>query len=237
MRNLVNLSGSIAKKEVLVPIESNIMENTFVCEASSPYANYYGQLPQKPKPNSIFLFTQKFYFLEEILSFSQHVENNILDNINIASAVIAFQNKQYPAIRIKNFENYSQLASLQLCLANQGIEFAPELKIIGKVQARINKLFVLEEMEPGIYMDLIEENKGYFIHDTKISPLGFEQTISSLKNNSVYKLFDAVQGEILLDGNVLETVRVFAEGLRLEFIKSITIEFRKQAIHANIQVS
>ena len=51
MKNLVNLSGSICKNEVLTPLTSNILGHTFVCEATSPYANYYGQVPQKPKPN------------------------------------------------------------------------------------------------------------------------------------------------------------------------------------------
>ena len=52
----VTYCGSITKKESLIPLESHILENTWVAEANFPYANYYGQVPAKPKPNSLFLF-------------------------------------------------------------------------------------------------------------------------------------------------------------------------------------
>lgn len=237
MKNLVNLSGSIAKKEVLVPIKNHILENTCVSEASNPYANYYGQVPREAKPNSIFFYTKKFYFLEEILSCAQGAEKCLLERINIASAHIYFKGKQFSAIRIKNFANYNQIAALQKCLMSKGIEFSPKLHIEGEVETRINKPFVLEELTDNIYMDLEEENKGYFFHNHKVSAEKFAEIITSMKNSTACKLFDAVQGEILQNGNVVEIVRVYAEGLELQFLKCMAAEFKKQLTHANTQVS
>ena len=235
MKNLVNLSGSIAKKEVLAPIKSHILENTYVSEATDPYANYYGQVPQNAKPNSIFIYTSKFYFLEEILSCTKGAKECIQERINIASAHIQFKGKQYSAIRIKNFDDYTQIASLQECLLiEKGMVFSPKLNIQGKVEARINKLFVLEEVDDRIYIDLKEDNKGYFFHDYKVPADRFEQIITSMKNSTACKLFDAVQGEILQNGKVVEIVRVYAEGLELKFLKCMATEFKKQLTLANI---
>lgn len=227
MKNQVILSGSIAKKETLVPIEANILENTFVTEAASPYANYYGSLPQKPKPNSLFFHTQKFFFLEEILSFSKHLEKYLLEKINIASSYIEYNNKQYPAIRIKNFPDYSQLAVLQQCLILQDVELTPRLNIKGEVKVRINKLFDLNKIETDIYMDINEENKGYIMLEQKILPENFDEVTSKVKNNTECKLFDVVQGEVLMNGEVREIIRIFAEGLDVQLLKCLKNRFKK----------
>jgi hypothetical protein len=227
MKNQLILSGSISKKEIVVPIEANILENTFVTEATKPYANYYGSLPQKANPNSIFFHTQKFYFLEEILSFSQSLEKCLLDKINIASSHVEFKKKQYPAIRIKSFPDYSQITTLQQCFISHGVELTPKLIINGEVETRVNKLFYLEEIEPNLFMDLIEEHKGYFVCEKKILPKHFEKIMNRVKNNTECRLFDAVQGEILKNGNVIEVIRIFAEGLDLPLLKCLKERFQK----------
>ncbi len=237
MKNLFILSGSITKKEILVAIKNHILENTCVSEANSPYANYYGQLPRKAKPNSIFLFTNRFYFLEEILSCAQGAEKCLMESINIASAHILFKNRQLPAVRIKNFADYSQIAALQNCLLAKGITFLPKLYIEGEVETRVNKIFAIEEVDHGIYMDMDEDNKGYFFHEHKMPPEKFMQITTKMKNNAVGKLFDMVQGEILRDGNVMEMVRVFAEGLEVSFLQTMKQEFNKLASRSNILVS
>lgn len=237
MKNLVNLSGSICKNEVLTPLTSNILEHTFVCEASSPYANYYGQVPQKPKPNSLFLFTKKFYYIDQILSCAQYVEKCLLDEINIASAIIEHRGKQYPAIRIKHFPDYKNLPELQKCMLSHDVEFAEKLHINGETRACINKLFVLEKIEPGIYMDLVEDHKGYFMYDAKITTKQFSELMCLIRNNPSCILFDAVQGQILQDGNVLDMVRIFAEGLDIDTLKCLALAFRKRATRASTPVS
>lgn len=221
MKKHIQLSGSIAKKETLVPIQSNVLENTSVAEAALPYANYYGQLPSKAKPNSLFLFTTKFYFLEDILNRAQRIDACLIEKINIASAIIEYKNKQYSAIRIKHFPDYNQISNLQSCLIKQGIEFAPKIHLQGEVIAHINKLFSLEELEADFFKDNQEENKGYFIYGNRMSTEEFELLMKKVKNNGNCKLFDAVRGTILRNGKVFEIVRVFSEGLDLALLKCV----------------
>lgn len=223
----IHLNGVISKKEKLVSLPVSNLPNVSVAEASSPYANYYGQVPRRAKPNSLFLFTSEFYFLSEIISYAQKVEKCLLDRINIASAVLHFRNKQFSAIRLKNFPDYKQLANVQDCMNKQGIVFLNKINIEGEVLAKISKLFKLEEVDTGFYMDLVEDHKGYFTHQSRIDSDNFNQLMRQIKNNGNCKLFDAVQGELLLNGSIVEIVRIYSEGLDLELLKCIKKEFEK----------
>lgn len=228
MKTLLKICGSISKVEMLSPLKSHVLPNTCVAEASLPYAHYYGQIPQKnAQPNSIFLLVKKFYFLEEILSFSQNIEKCLLDKINFAAAILDLNGKQIPAIRIKFFPEYSQLTSLQTCLQNEGIEFLKDQKISGNIHTRIHKLFLLEEAEPDFYFDQTEKNKGYFICNQRITERKFNIILETIRNNSSCKLFDAVKGEFILDGKVKEVIRVFSEGIDLELLKCIQKQFNR----------
>ncbi|MCK3685261.1 hypothetical protein [Maribellus sp. YY47] len=228
MKTILNICGSISKTEMLSPLKSHILANTSVVEASLPYAHYYGQLPQKnAQPNSIFLLVKKFYFLEEILSFSQSVEKCLLEQINFATALLEVNGKQIPAVRIKFFPDYKQLANLQSCLQNEGMVFLSDTNISGKVHTRIHKLFTLEEPKPGFYFDQTEMNKGYFLTDSRIPADKFVTVLDTIRNNSSCKLFDAVQGKFIMNGKVKEIIRVFAEGIDLELMKCIQQQFNK----------
>jgi len=194
MKAPIQVCGSISKQEILNLIKTNILPDTFVAEASEPYADYYGGGPNEAKPNSIFMFTRKFYFLEEILSLQHKLENCPLDKLNMATAIVYINEKQYPAIRLKFFPDYRRLAELQKCFIKQGIEFAPPMGLKGKYRTDIHKVFELEEDEPGIYLDCVEANKGYFSFPQKLSSSGFYEIFASIKNNSSCRLFDAEQG-------------------------------------------
>ena len=55
--NLIKVCGSITKKESLIPVNYNILKNTYDAEANNPYFGYYGMVPEQANPNSLFLFT------------------------------------------------------------------------------------------------------------------------------------------------------------------------------------
>ncbi len=226
MKNQVHLSGLIIKHEELIPLHLKNLQIS-ISEANNPYANYYGSVPRKAVPNSLFLFTNRFYYLEEIISYAKQIEKCLFEKINIASAVIQWNGKQFNAIRIKNFPEYEQLSTLQSCLADQGVEFVQKLPVEGLVLAKISKLFKLNEPEDSFYIDLLEENKGYFTHEKRVSDAEFSRIMTQVKHNGNCHIFDAVRGEIIVDGQIHEIVRIFAEGLNLQLLKCIKKEFDK----------
>lgn len=227
MKTLFQVCGSISKTEVLSQIQTNIMHDTCVAEASEPYAGYYGGLPENAKPNSLFLFTQKFYFLEDILSLKPSLPNCKTEKLNLATAIVTINHKQFPAIRLKFFPNYNQLGQLQECFTRQGIIFSPPLHLQGRYFTQIHKLFELEETEHGIYFDRVEENKGYFTVSRKIMPEELEEINRHIKNNSSCRLFDAAPGSVIVNGKITEIVRVFAEGVDDAMLKCIQKHYEK----------
>lgn len=226
MKSPLHVCGSIIKQEVLSQIKSNILPDTFVAEAPHPYADYYGRFPEKAKPNSIFLFTRKLYLLEDVLDLKKSTANCKLDDLNLAIALIDINEKQYPAIRLKFFPDYERLHELQECFLKQGIQFAHPTHISGTHHASIHKLFKLDEIGEGIFIDLIEANKGYFMIDRSIDPNEFNDIHTFIRNNGACRLFDAEQGKILLNGKVQHLVRVYAEGIDRTLLQCIQKQFK-----------
>jgi len=227
MKALVQICGSISKQETLSQIKSNILTNTLVAEASEPYADYYGGRPNEVKPNSIFLFTRNFHFLEEVLRLNHKIENCPLEKLNVATAIIYINSRQYPAIRLKFFPDYKHLVNIQECLLKQGIELASPISIQGKYRTDIHKIFELEEDEPGIFFDHLEDNKGYFTFPQKLSSAEFYEVFESIKNSSSCRLFDAEQGSFIINGKVQDMVRVYSEGLDIQLMECIRQQFGK----------
>lgn len=228
--NTVTYCGSVTKKEALIPLETNILEDTWVAEANFPYANYYGQVPTKPKPNSIFLFTENFYSLEEVLWFSNELSICTAEKINVASAFIEYQKKQFPAIRVKNFPDYEQIKNLQNCLNSQGVLFSKRVPFVSEIKVVINKCFVLEKLKENIFLDKVEENKGYFTTSVKIDRKNFDSLYEKVRNNSDCPIFDAVPGGFIMDSASVDFIRIYSEHTDLELLKCIQQEFSRMGI-------
>ena len=198
-----------------------------MAEANFPYANYYGQVPAKPKPNSLFLFTERFYSLEEVLWFSNGFDSCYAEKINVASAVLEFHNKQHPAIRLKNFPDYEQLQLLQNCLIKQGIIFSKKIPLVTETKAVIHKCFELEEIEEGLYFDKLEDHKAYITTQKKIDRGNFDELILKLRNNSNCAFFDAVPGGFIINSRSVDFIRIFSENMDIELLRCIKNQMNK----------
>jgi hypothetical protein len=219
--------GSITKHESLHRIQSNILENTWVAEANLPYSNYYGRVPHQSKPNSLFLFTKSYYTLEEILRVSEFMKTCFNFKVNLASAILEFNGQEFPAVRIKNFPDYQKLHLLQDCFAQQGLQFADEVHFMTEAKAKITKCFELKEIEESIYIDQIEEDKGYIFVQKRINRKTFDSSIKKLKNNSSCKYFDAVPCGFIIDAKTVDVVRIFSESLNPELLQCLKTEIEK----------
>jgi hypothetical protein len=167
------------------------------------------------------LFTDRFYSLEEVLWFSNGFDTCYSEKLNIASAILEFQNKQHPAIRLKNFPNYEQLHMLQKCLVQLGIVFSKKTPLVTNSKVVINKCFELQELEEGLFLDKLEENKGYITFQKRINRGNFGEIVAKIRNNSNCSLFDAVPGGFIINSHSVDFIRVFSENLDLELLKCI----------------
>ncbi len=224
---LIQVCGTIVKKESITPIISNVMINTCVAEANLPYSIYYGNRPEKSVPNSIFLFTKRFYSLEEVLRLTQNIDSCLVKNLNVASALFNFMYGQVPAIRIKKFPDYAHLQELQNCFIKFKVEFEKKFRLEGEALIRIHKCFVLEEIESGIYIDKMEENKGYIALPKLINYDEFLLLMQNIRNNSDCGIFDAAKGSIIINSGLTDIVRIYSEKLDHNLLRCIKEELEK----------
>ena len=219
--------GSIVKKESITSIDSHIIANTCVAEANLPYSLYYGNRPEKSKPNSIFLFTKRFYSLEEVLRVTQNIDSCLVKKLNVASAVFNFKNGQVPAIRIKNFPDYMHLGELQNCFIKFKVDFEKKFPLANEALIRINKCFVLEEIESGIFLDKLEENKGYIALPQLINHDEFRAIIQNIRNNSDCGIFDVAKASIIINSGLTDIVRIYSEKMDTILLRSVKEEIEK----------
>ncbi len=227
MKTTMCVCGSLQKTELMSPLTDHIETATTVLEATHPYAHYYGNLPQKSVPNSIFLLTDGFYYLEEIMGFGLKLETCLKNQIDLASAVLRLPEIDLPAIRVKFFPDYKNIADLQRCLQNQGVKFFKKRVSAGNYVTRVQKLFCLTEVAEGIYFDQKNRNEGYFLTDKKLPAEDFDQALRTIRNNCNCRLFDGALGEFVEDGKVQEIVRVYTEPIDLSILQVLKKEFAK----------
>ena len=229
--NLIKVCGSITKKESMAPINYNILKNTCVAEANFPYSGYYGTVPGQINPNSIFLFTTHYYSLEEVLSFAQNIDSCYMEKVYVATASLDFVHHKYFAIRVKKFPDYEHIHLLQSCCIKEGVEFAKKVQISDTALIRVNKCFVLEELEEGIYIDKNEDHKGYITIPKQITDSEFSDILIDIRNNTDCRLFDAAMGAMIINSQAKEMVRIYSENLNVQLLKCIQERFVKSILN------
>lgn len=227
-KNILKICGSITKTESLARIKENILEHTFVAEANLPYSNYYGRIPGKKKPNSLFFFTEKYYSLEEALRFTQSIEFCAENEINVASAIMQFSNNCHPAIRIRNFPDYKNLDKLQQCYIEQGIKFARKVNIESETLVTVNKCFEIKKVDDEIFLDQDEKNEGYIKISKYLIYNQFKQLIEAVRNNGNCRTFDAALGGLIIEGEAINIIRIYSGKIDIDLLKCVKSEVDKQ---------
>ena len=222
---LLSVCGSITKKESLLPVTYNILENTYVAEANMPYSGYYGTVPGQATPNSLFLFTTHYYSLEEVLRFVRNIESCYMENVNIASASLDFAGSTFFAIRVKYFPKHEHIHLLQSCFMKEGVEFVRKVRLPDVATVKVVKCFVLEEIGKGIYIDNKEDHKGYITISKQITDSEFSNALIDIRNNTDCKLFDAAMGAMIIESKAIDLVRIYSENLNEQLLKCIKERF------------
>jgi len=231
-KDIIKVCGSICKTESFISLKEGILKNTCVAIANEPYPDYYGSLPGQASPNSIFLFTDRFYSLEEVLRFAQNIDSCYTKKVNVAASTVEFRNRKYPAIRIKYFPDYEHIKLLQECCLKVGVVFVRHVPVIDSARVKIYKCFEMRELGKGIYLDNREEHRGYILIPGQMDRDMFIKTLKDIRNNNACQLFDAEPGAIILDSRARDMVRIYAENLNLDLLKCIKSKFEELLVKA-----
>jgi hypothetical protein len=215
----------IVKEERITTIEHNIRPGTFVVEPREPYPGYHGlNTPEEVQhnPTDIFLLTKKRNAAEQIAHLTRKVITNCGIEFNAARSELFFYNDTYPGIRIRGLESYAQIEILQTWYADLGINFLKKEKIDTKAIIKIQKMLTAEELQPGVWQDLLNAEMRYFEIPKEISFQQFAQITTKIKNNQINNNFDVALGGIFRMNGLVDIIRVYSNSTEtLENTKNI----------------
>lgn len=232
MKHLIETIGYISKTETVRSIDHNIIPNTLVIENVEPFPGYHGSnLPNDQPPLSIFLVTQKRYVFEDISRISTKVRKQLNENFNSVYGYLKIYNENYHSIRIMGLNSFEKIAAIQKEYEKEGIKFSNKKSINDCAIIKIQKTFILEEIEDGIYKDHDESDMTYLQIHRKISWNEFQKTTHHIKNNIEYSNFDAALGYIFRHSGIVDLIRIYSRNithLQLKKLKNIYNEELKK---------
>lgn len=215
-------TGTIIKEETIKSLQKKTIPNTAVLEVEDSYPGYYGLTDQQTQPNFIYLLTKKDYRFEEAKRLEKRIKKYCKDKFYISSASLEIQNKQWPAIRVKQLSSYDHLKDIMEFMQDEKVEFVQSKKVIDlKSIIRTDKVFWVEEADKGIYMDLFEKEIGYIRLPKRLKWKAFETVTFMVKNNWLGKGFDAALGHFNRKKGVEEVVRIYSKENSEELLATI----------------
>lgn len=207
---LIETIGYIKKEENLVTVENNVIPHTLVLESSHPFPGYHGKnLPEKSCPRSLFLIVNKDYSFEQIARVTKKIKQGFKYDFNASQGNIYLKSSSYPCIRIKYLESFTFLPELQYKFLDEGIKFAKHRSFDSSSLIIINKHFYIEEIEEGIYNDMLENSKFYIELPVGLKWDEFKEITHNIKNNIDNSNFDAAQGVFYRKEGIIDVVRLY----------------------------
>jgi len=225
-RLIIETVGSISKKEDLVFFDNP--QNLLVFETAHAFPGYNGVVPRNYDPNSLFLITKEKYSAETIFRQSNAIKGKIDIQFNAAFAMVSYQNREYPAIRLKGLENYSFIPELLNQYIKHGVNFEKS-KTVEAITTliKVTKEYNLEPFSDTCYKDLLDDQMYYFEIPEYINWERFEKIITDLKYNIDDKNFDAALVFFYRPQRIVDAVRIYKKGVSLEELVIIKNKFLK----------
>ncbi len=224
---IIETVGTIMKKEDLVFFENP--KNILAFETAHAYPGYNGIVPQNYDPNSIFLITKEQYSTEGIFVHSQNIRRKVDFTFNSAIAYIEYQNKKFPAVRIRDIKNYGFIPELIDAYLEEGVHFEKKKSVKSiKTLIQVKKGFYLEPLENDCYKDLFDEQMYYFEVPSYLKWEEFEKVVMDIKYNNPTLNFDAALSLFYRAKKVVFAVRIFKEALTMAELKLLQDQFLKK---------
>lgn len=238
---IIETQGSITKNEALNSVDFKVLKNTYVAEASAPYPDYYGKVPQIAAPNTLYLFTKNFYLLNEVLKTSCDMAEyfGYTKKLDVATSILDFVDYYHFAIRVKNFPDYINIHWLQECFSSEGIIFLSKVRLLEVARVTVFKQFRIEKLEAGIFLDKDNDHKGYICIPGQISTVEFDEILLDLRNNAKCELFDAAIGSLKINRKTESIIRIYSENLNTKLLRcakqKFSQHFSKKELHVFLE--
>ena len=218
---IIETMGSISKVEKLRTLDNSILENTLVLEEIEPFPGYHGaNLPTGYNPTAVYLVNKKKHSTVKIHRLTQAIRKYFKHEFDGTAAEICIHNKVFNGIRLRNLENYTIIPGLQKCYMDEGLKFSKKRNIEGEAVIELKKHFELEELDNGIYKDMVDPLMYYIEVPRHLNWHHFLEITTSIKHNIDNLNFDAAVGAIYLK-EIIEVVRIFAKDMSVDDLRVI----------------
>lgn len=224
----LELSGYIQKRESLTSLQTHIIDGTLVLQTSKPFNGYYASDPDEYIPQTVFLVTTDEFRQDEISRAATRISKYIDIDIDAARAEITIFNEVNTAIRLYDIKNYEDIKKIQEAFVCEGIRFKnASASFEGDYIVKIWKVFLLEEIEQGIYLNKSKSKMFYFSIPYDITFSHFGNLDTKIRNNWEGKSYDAALGLFYRKHGIENIIRIFSNHISKDMIEHLPKRFHK----------
>ena len=227
--DVIQYYTEITKEEPLSTLEKDMTaRNTCVLESTSPYFGYYhDEHLSKPEP-FIYAVLEHYHTLGEITRCASAVNEKLRMSIDVAPGRINLMNKTCPVLRIKGINHY-RVKEIQEAFQKEGVVFKKRQRTIVDHMAviRLTKFLYLSDLGDGLYFDLKDDTKGYFLLPEYINWEEFKKLTEEAKFETSILFFDAAKAMIFSKDQMLYIARIYKQNIDLDQLKAIRDRYYK----------
>lgn len=216
------LIGKLIKQENIDTVDENKIPRTFVINVPNPYKSYYSRFTDINKPKSIIFVTKTPNSFEKILRATKVINEKYNLELDSAKCEVNISSRKLNGIRVKGINRFPEITQIQEYYKEAGFDFARSEKFKDTDSLiRINRFFVVSELEKGIYKSEIDEDAFYIEIPKYITWDEFRTYTFEIKNNISDTNYDIAKGIIYMNGGITEILRVIKPKATLDFLKLI----------------
>jgi len=176
------------------------------------------------KYNLIILAGAKSMSDKEVVQIKKYID----EDFDAVRADITIFNTVYAAIRLYDVKNYDIVYKLQQAFKSEGFNFKNKTtNIEGKFLIKLWKVFLVEMVDKGLYMNRSKSKMSYFTINKHFSYKHFQVITQKVKNNWNGKSFDAAMGVFYRKNKMEEVVRVFSNSIDIEMTTELQTLYKK----------
>ncbi len=222
-KSIIEVCGTISKVEDLGNVQVQALPNTLVLESLQPFYGYYGEYPVDDKPRFMFLVTDEHYTTDTVSRAVENIHQYYSGSFDAVTGYVEIYNDKMPVIRIRDLEEAGSLEEIQSGFINEGIKFRKKRISVERQAAiiQLKKVFLLEEVEKDLYLDLDEEEMGYFRIPGRISWKVFEKHTISIKYNWNENNFDGALGTLFRHSGLQDMIRIYKKGIDTDYLREL----------------
>lgn len=213
--------GTLGKSERLFVVRDKTLPGSLVFESLAPFPGYYDHQENDPKPVYLYMALDHEYSVFDIERAKLAVKKTYDWRFEAAKGKIDLFDKHFDVVRLRHLDSFDQLLPIQNEFVKAGIKLKmTSLSNINNEKAYIQllKLFFIQRLDKGIYIDTTEDYHAYLILPYKLTQQEFDETTLKVKYNWESTGFDAAAGCFFIRGKLKEMVRIYSKNLTIEYL-------------------